>query len=179
MRDALCCVGGDAFQFTPLREGRLQWLVYTQCIRKFQFTPLREGRRVSRSQTRKRRKFQFTPLREGRRSRSARRVRPFYFNSRPSARGDLRDCCYREREHIISIHAPPRGATKSSASRRTRGTYFNSRPSARGDRDVALRRQLRAAFQFTPLREGRQKRRNGACASWLISIHAPPRGATI
>ena len=56
---------------------------------------------------------------------------------------------------IISIHAPPRGAT-SSASRPTRGTYFNSRPSARGDpTDMHLVRSS-SSFQFTPLREGRR-----------------------
>ena len=77
---------------------------------------------------------------------------------------------------MISIHAPPRGAT-SSASRRTRGTYFNSRPSARGDvfsdmlellpnisihapprgatRNGYACRVVMGIFQFTPLREGR------------------------
>ena len=56
--------------------------------------------------------------------------------------------------YIISIHAPPRGATRNEHDD-TRTGYFNSRPSARGDADLeALRQKLR------------------------ISIHAPPRGAT-
>ena len=77
-----------------------------------------------------------------------------YFNSRPSARGDG-----------TSI-----GAEK-------RWIYFNSRPSARGD-PSQWRPSSPAAFQFTPLREGRldegrtRERRK-------ISIHAPPRGATL
>ena len=80
------------------------------------------------------------------------------------------------RKHVISIHAPPRGAT-----RRTRfwqlARYFNSRPSARGDQaiqrvqrsrwhfnsrpsargDVTMttKQRNRVLFQFTPLREGR------------------------
>ena len=76
----------------------------------------------------------------------------------------------------ISIHAPPRGATAVSATM-SRLRDFNSRPSARGDRtrggnatrtpDFNSRPSARgdaranclvydyAAFQFTPLREGR------------------------
>ena len=55
-----------------------------------------------------------------------------YFNSRPSARGDFN--FYREAfdNLIISIHAPPRGATLCRDFRNTL-IYFNSRPSARGD----------------------------------------------
>ena len=100
----------------------------------------------------------------------------------------------------ISIHAPPRGATP--AARRTRRSmYFNSRPSARGDSVKRIRREYLGTFQFTPLREGRRsssssKRRfkafqftplrEGRLTSdfanierKIISIHAPPRGATL
>ena len=35
-----------AFQFTPLREGRLSGCVALDKVELFQFTPLREGRRV-------------------------------------------------------------------------------------------------------------------------------------
>ena len=54
-----------------------------------------------------------------------------YFNSRPSARGDL---CGRPSDaiHTISIHAPPRGATTKR-----------------------WRPWVLLIFQFTPLREGR------------------------
>ena len=55
----------------------------------------------------------------------------------------------------ISIHAPPRGATIAAEATTVRPYYFNSRPSARGD----------------PPR-GRRSHK-----TW-ISIHAPPRGAT-
>ena len=165
--------------------------------------------------------FQFTPLREGRleflRLGSSQR----YFNSRPSARGDMvsrtRQCGYgisihapprgatRKIDNVnsglcISIHAPPRGATIIQAAMRhfynisihapprgatqyqnvsvdtfvisihapPRGatyardvivrpqTYFNSRPSARGDDAKADIDKLLKEFQFTPLREGRQ-----------------------
>ena len=56
---------------------------------------------------------------------------------------------------IISIHAPPRGATRPT-----------------------LRRRRTLLFQFTPLREGRQKIYSERDESLFISIHAPPRGAT-
>ena len=56
---------------------------------------------------------------------------------------------------LISIHAPPRGATSKRTSTRKQFLNFNSRPSARGD------------FPFTNFHEEN-----------LISIHAPPRGAT-
>ena len=98
------------FQFTPLREGRQEESDGNASNPRFQFTPLREGRRIVKNNNLKIPKFQFTPLREGR-LRIA--ITPFfavYFNSRPSARGDLQ----RRNRHAriaISIHAPPRGAT--------------------------------------------------------------------
>ena len=78
-------------------------------------------------------KFQFTPLREGRRGAPSSRNAGRYFNSRPSARGDLAVHQQHARTVGISIHAPPRGAT-SAASQQARCRDFNSRPSARGDR---------------------------------------------
>ena len=99
---------------------------------------------------------------------------------------------------IISIHAPPRGATSAWQLCRYVSRYFNSRPSARGDRIVAIlpsnihnfnsrpsargdaKRKpssRRKQFQFTPLREGRQIVETD-CMLPIISIHAPPRGAT-
>ena len=100
-----------------------------------------------------------------------------HFNSRPSARGDKRAWRNDANCVLISIHAPPRGAT----------------PPAQP--------QIRTAcvFQFTPLREGRQVyKSHGFGRTYFnsrpsargdspgrgyqllinISIHAPPRGAT-
>ena len=57
---------------------------------------------------------------------------------------------------LISIHAPPRGATARTAKSATP-----------------------CVFQFTPLREGRLFRLQRDYHGALISIHAPPRGATI
>ena len=99
--------------------------------------------------------FQFTPLREGRLAAEAATVRPYYFNSRPSARGDADSLGHSERI-----------------------AYFNSRPSARGDDRFARPSAISRRFQFTPLREGRQADAQSVQESADISIHAPPRGAT-
>ena len=97
--------------------------------------------------------FQFTPLREGRPAPPPNRRSAAYFNSRPSARGDVVLCRYE--------FAPDN---------------FNSRPSARGD-GTSTSLYPRGLFQFTPLREGRRWR-DGNVSARRISIHAPPRGAT-
>ena len=100
----------------------------------------------------------------------------------------------------ISIHAPPRGATASLSARHhatcnfnsrpsARGdagcitvvadnSNFNSRPSARGDVNQFVVVLAKVIFQFTPLREGRLQKISKKCDLPLISIHAPPRGAT-
>ena len=78
----------------------------------------------------------------------------FYFNSRPSARGD-HAAGFAGFGVCISIHAPPRGATPKLPP---------SPPPMR--------------FQFTPLREGRHEIIYGMRQNVFISIHAPPRGAT-
>ena len=101
----------------------------------FQFTPLREGRPAAKMKASKQGLFQFTPLREGRRVTGFLLAKETHFNSRPSARGDFADV-----RHIPSSF------------------YFNSRPSARGDPSATQYFAVRkAAFQFTPLREGRRQ----------------------
>ena len=122
-----------------------------------------------------------------------------HFNSRPSARGDNMDSgwdftalisihapprgatngTYLDTRDIrISIHAPPRGATLPSNIHKQLLIYFNSRPSARGDIGVDYRLQKIRLFQFTPLREGRLSAAAFSDSRKQISIHAPPRGAT-
>ena len=78
----------------------------------------------------------------------------------------------------ISIHAPPRGATVSSVPHYFFPVDFNSRPSARGDHRRHKYMQGAQKFQFTPLREGRLEEKSKGDVVGLISIHAPPRGAT-
>ena len=166
------------FQFTPLREGRLNVVgdkLLHICY--FNSRPSARGDSAAMSTMLKPKKFQFTPLREGRQD----------------------SVCRLRREYLISIHAPPRGATEDVEGVLQKAKHFNSRPSARGDMffsastirpfnfnsrpsargddyipPLVLRRDV---FQFTPLREGRRLILS-AIGTFSISIHAPPRGAT-
>ena len=56
-----------------------------------------------------------------------------YFNSRPSARGDLMARVF-EPDGVFQF-TPLREGRRGSRSITDRCNYFNSRPSARGDRD--------------------------------------------
>ena len=97
---------------------------------------------------------QFTPLREGRRW----------------------EARWESHRHI-SIHAPPRGATTPCSQKCTRSN-FNSRPSARGDAPSYTPDASPSHFNSRPSARGdllRHRERHALA----ISIHAPPRGATI
>ena len=122
-----------------------------------------------------------------------------YFNSRPSARGDR--AAERRRLHPrISIHAPPRGATprpgKASGMHLISihapprgatacrflvfcGFPFQFTPLREGRQKSHQPLAHDALFQFTPLREGRREAYSAYEAVMEISIHAPPRGATL
>ena len=170
-----------AFQFTPLREGRRVQSTNQSGLRLFQFTPLREGRHIAKAVSGLPPTFQFTPLREGRHL--SRWQTPFRtsFQFTPLREGRLSNEMRKLQTNLISIHAPPRGATgryveihghrgyfnsrpsaRGDASRRRvlpRSNDFNSRPSARGDDGKKYATGEKNIFQFTPLREGRQERR--------------------
>ena len=143
------------------------------------------------------RTFQFTPLREGRQEKRSRMSNTADFNSRPSARGDFGGGGLRHLL-IISIHAPPRGATAASWTI-CRNSKFQFTPLREGRRYTTLCPLRSAPFQFTPLREGRPQARMATSTiayfnsrpsargdplsgrtvqHYYISIHAPPRGAT-
>ena len=165
----------------------------------FQFTPLREGRRARKARRHATARFQFTPLREGRRAHAPRRRHDGrHFNSRPSARGDMISLFgafvkpfqftpLREGRPsvgdtvsdapIISIHAPPRGATGSRRLRLPPYCDFNSRPSARGDgKHRQLERESAISIHAPP--RGATTADGHFFHYICISIHAPPRGAT-
>ena len=98
----------------------------------FQFTPLREGRQAARPGTADDTRFQFTPLREGRPATEA-KLQPWLISIHAPPRGATISGTSGERFYTISIHAPPRGATLRA---KTLTEICN-------------------LFQFTPLREGR------------------------
>ena len=120
--------------------------------------------------------FQFTPLREGRSSTGNPAVQCQYFNSRPSARGDLRHkrrraggqfqftplregrrppFAYPPVQAHFNSRPSARGDNSAAERPEARPANFNSRPSARGDGTGANPGAEADAFQFTPLREGR------------------------
>ena len=79
---------------------------------------------------------------------------------------------------IISIHAPPRGATGMSIAIKKLKHIFQFTPLREG-RPIGRNYILpNIKFQFTPLREGRRVPYSAVLDVSPISIHAPPRGAT-
>ena len=189
--------GDDLFQFTPLREGRRSRRHSASKSRYFNSRPSARGdgcslRIVLMSdcisihapprgatwkpcKSRSNHLFQFTPLREGRRKAQSATAWHPYFNSRPSARGDV---CgkYSDNSITISIHAPPRGATaRDNALPKTWSISIHAPP--RGATTGMMSVSAACVFQFTPLREGRRQI-HVLRQTRHISIHAPPRGAT-
>ena len=197
MRCASC--KRTSFQFTPLREGRRLWFFWPAAALYFNSRPSARGdstRYVSSpSQV-----FQFTPLREGRHFRGRRCASAGYFNSRPSARGDWVANASRHTrmlfqftplregrrawmgeealEDLISIHAPPRGATKCCFAMQPKSSAFQFTPLREGRLASSDNCGVLTVFQFTPLREGRRAASHYIRIGAKISIHAPPRGAT-
>ena len=187
------------FQFTPLREGRLKTQEFHAMAAISIHAPPRgaTGRAIRDGQPKR---FQFTPLREGRPSlhgfRSCGSIsihapprgatawsclvcHHCYFNSHPSARGDttrsLRVCVL-----LIFQFTPLReGRPFPVATRLSRSIDFNSRPSARGDAlRVRSRWLLPVHFNSRPSARGDKRAWRNDANCVLISIHAPPRGAT-
>ena len=167
-----------AFQFTPLREGRLSRSVLLALPRSISIHAPPRGATGNgecpeadecisihappRGATLRvflclsAPVFQFTPLREGRRNERHQPAFREHFNSRPSARGD----------GVAERH-------------RRSAVYFNSRPSARGDSSRAKRKLCPRNFNSRPSARGDGMATSKGAVLYLISIHAPPRGATL
>ena len=122
----------------------------------FQFTPLREGRpRRTWDKTISRTISIHAPPRGATRAQFGDERQYYYFNSRPSARGD-----------------------RASRSSELKPLYFNSRPSARGDFAQNVGQNYIADnFNSRPSARG-DEIIYGMRQNVFISIHAPPRGAT-
>ena len=167
----------------------------------FQFTPLREGRPCAGKCFAPAGAFQFTPLREGRLQNGRRRTGQSDFNSRPSARGDSTGSASDVQTYTFQF-TPLREGRHRQAGYPTACRRFQFTPLREGRRACrflvfcgfpfqftplregrpahsAAVRCFSAAFQFTPLREGRLRGTLRRAECRCISIHAPPRGATI
>ena len=79
--------------------------------------------------------------------------------------------------HLISIPAPPRGATQAAIDA-TNELIFQFTPLREGRLAQAELSRANQQFQFPPLREGRPSSQPWHCTFVHISIPAPPRGAT-
>ena len=127
-------------------------------------------------------------------------VLPNYFNSRPSARGDNRaerrkaardifqftplregrlTMTTKPRNRVLFQFTPLREGRQNRAVRRSMRVVFQFTPLREGRRFHAHSKNTSLAFQFTPLREGRRLRNQRLTVPPRISIHAPPRGATM
>ena len=124
-----------------------------------QFTPLREGRRPCPHQHCSRScYFNSRPSARGDKAQTSLYRSSTNFNSRPSARGDSR-ATGKPDVLLISIHAPPRGATCPNISRVRRDAedLFQFTPLREGRQSVYYKVLEDYIVQFTPLREGRPK----------------------
>ena len=164
------------FQFTPLREGRLEKTGIRLDFDISIHAPPRGATRRKSACTRAE-VFQFTPLREGRRGAMQTYCCDITnFNSRPSARGDgasrrgqpgrcsfqftpLREGRLDVKPTAtipdISIHAPPRGATGWRLRICCIPIAFQFTPLREGRLAASGVTNFEQTFQFTPLREGR------------------------
>ena len=189
--------GFTRFQFTPLREGRRAPVWYHIIRSNISIhAPPRGATGSSVVSYYQVKHFNSRPSARGDVRNTGFQCRK-YFNSRPSARGDGNPA-EREGTHMISIHAPPRGATnrrdarpavptfqftplregrRIRAKRSPQAAYFNSRPSARGDDSETTRSRSVSISIHAPPR-GATFCGFPTTFPLQISIHAPPRGAT-
>ena len=142
----------------------------------FQFTPLREGRRCASTVMAHGTVISIhAPPRGATQGRTTGRLGNPNFNSRPSARGDERHS--RSVPAAADFNSRPSARGDMDVDRDSAGNLFQFTPLREGRRSFDPSRQWSGRFQFTPLREGRP----GLLAvgrAGVISIHAPPRGAT-
>ncbi len=74
---------------------------------------------------------------------------------------------------------PLREGRRNVSKQQPDGITFQFTPLREGRQERKERDSLKRIFQFTPLREGRQHPRGVYVLGIGISIHAPPRGATV
>ena len=165
------------FQFTPLREGRLDAFAENEDTEpNFNSRPSARGdsvprpaqsggaisihappRGATRGQVRRagQVQFQFTPLREGRRRFARQRGQALHISIHAPPRGATSQHFENDAFCNISIHAPPRGATTCAACTSCAAAFqFTPLREGRPDSHATAEHQ-RCKFQFTPLREGR------------------------
>ena len=164
----------DVFQFTPLREGRLQKNIFAEPAFAISIHAPPRGATRKNARGLSSTTFQFTPLREGRPKKISENPLTMYFNSRPSARGDGLVPENRRTQHI-SIHAPPRGATSFAFQHFLRCCISIHAPPRGATISLGAHNQT-AIFQFTPLREGRRTPLHPSSATKNFNSRPSARG---
>ncbi len=82
------------------------------------------------------------------------------------------------REHLVSIHAPARGATQVMLDRRERLPVSIHAPARGATEAMAAGVYRRGLFQSTRPHEARREQEALYVRPEQVSIHAPARGAT-
>ena len=101
------------------------------------------------------------------------------FNPRARAGRDRKDCGIQTRSLRVSIHAPARGATARTAVSSSFPPRFNPRARAGRDKDGCIKRYCDDQFQSTRPCGARRVTTLVEGTEFVVSIHAPARGATV
>ena len=196
---AACISATEHFYSRPSARGDLFIQLFTE-IYKFLLTPLCEGRLAIAAAHKAATAFLLTPLCEGRPEVILRSLRivgisthaPLRgatinlfsyslkyanFYSRPSARGDGEVAYPINYGWKISTHAPLRGATRRHMNRNSNGRFLLT-PLCEGRLAGAITGEGFQKFLLTPLCEGRHRKLSKCTLTFMISTHAPLRGAT-
>ena len=165
------------FQSTPPRGGRQRKKIKQSGSTSFNPRPRAGGDMYSYSLYRLVQRFQSTPPRGGRQQTPKELHEHLPFQSTPP-RGGRHEENYKVFVCVIvSIHAPARGATLPAV-RVSNSLGFNPRPRAGGDNIGGKPRFTPREFQSTPPRGGRLLYYVTLQNVFVVSIHAPARGAT-
>ena len=192
--------GAPAFLLTPLREGRLEIVMFCAKHCLFLLTPLREGRQDRGAILRHAGDFYSRPCGRGdpgRRRGGGRRDR---ISTHAPAGGATRSAMLESIKqgisthapaggatdqrrlavafYVISTHAPAGGATMSIGYVAQEYDVISTHAPAGGATSITISTGGVTSFLLTPLREGRPGRRQFHEGGRRISTHAPAGGAT-
>ena len=157
------------FNSRPCERGDAAAAAEQQAAMEFQFTPLREGRHIKDAHSRIPPLISIHAPARGATSEGGSFSQSGTISIHAPARGATPLVQRDHPRNYISIHAPARGATLCGADHKVRQD-FNSRPCERGDLGRQRVRDDAFIFQFTPLREGRQRAAPPAhCARYFNS----------
>ena len=172
------CGGHLRFQSTPPCGGRRHLFHGLNGVGAFQSTPPCGGRPPSRSSGVTVARFQSTPPCGGRRQLLDRYEQSLGVSIHAPVRGATEAALMDSRSSEVSIHAPVRGATLDNPCSIRALTCFNPRPRAGGDTAAVRSHASDSLFQSTPPCGGRRVYGFYFKEIFVVSIHAPVRGAT-